>query len=64
MTRGHFSLVPLMEREVTMGGVVEEIQIASQQSAFRVPMMLVRKGQQDLRLWRGWSWGVVVLLRV
>ena len=47
-----------------MGGVVEEIQIASQQSAFRVPMMLVRKGQQDLRLWRGWSWGVVVLLRV
>jgi hypothetical protein len=62
--RCHFALVPRMEREVTMGGVVEVTPIASQQSASRVPMMLVKKGQQDSRLWRGWSWGLVVLLRV
>jgi hypothetical protein len=54
-----------MEREVTMGGVVEVTPIASEQSALRVLMTLVRnKGQQDSRLWRGWSWGLVVVLRV
>ena len=49
--------------EVTRGGVIV-MPIASQQSALRILMMLVRfEGQQDLRMLRGWSWGLVVLLR-
>jgi hypothetical protein len=50
-----------------MGGVEVTLTV-SKQSALSVPMMLVKlariQDQQDSRLWRGLSRGLVVLLRV